>query len=448
MSQHNFQTSEVKLGSGAYGSVYQAKDNPDQAVKIYVTSTDLELEYSVIREVSALTLLSGSDHVVKLYDVNIFDGQKILLERADNSLEHLIKSGQRQDETDVLDMIYQILVALVDLKNHNVAHRDLKPDNILYVRDDCTKYMLCDFGLAKHIQHNCYLLPSLTGTVQSLYYRAPEVMLNKGKYNLEKIDIWSLGLIVIELLAGFHIMTGKTEYEQLANLSKIFGTPNLKGTIYKGKILKYKRVDLQHFISHSLSQNTVLLIEAMTNVDENQRPLAEELLAKFFSFEPDILPVKDRDLQYELNEVVLKDHHLREATIGQIIDYFHKGHITRVTMFAAINYVDISICRAIICSSAKLLAIACISLAMKTYEIEFLSLETMANDLKLSYSAVAELEKRVFQTLGYKTFIRSYLYVNQFEEIETLLSNVTSLNSSYLSAMSPGAASSGKKVIS
>ena len=89
----------------------------------------------------------------------------------------------------------QLLYALKYLKEHDVIHCDLKPENILIKSYSRSEIKVIDFG------SSCFIHDHLSSYVQSRSYRAPEVILGCA-YDY-KIDIWSLGCILAELLTGY-----------------------------------------------------------------------------------------------------------------------------------------------------------------------------------------------------------------------------------------------------
>ncbi|CAH3168078.1 unnamed protein product, partial [Pocillopora meandrina] len=90
-----------------------------------------------------------------------------------------------------------LLQALGFLRRQNVIHADLKPENILFEEGDETKIKVVDFGNAIHWVHREVSLYYDEFELQTLLYRAPEVMF--GVPFGPEIDIWSLGCIVAEV---------------------------------------------------------------------------------------------------------------------------------------------------------------------------------------------------------------------------------------------------------
>ena len=90
---------------------------------------------------------------------------------------------------------YDLISALYYLHSHRILHRDLKPPNILLDKHYSAK--LCDFGLARNMTLGTQILTSIKGTP---LYMAPELLEGRG-YGHET-DLWSLGCIIYEMLAG------------------------------------------------------------------------------------------------------------------------------------------------------------------------------------------------------------------------------------------------------
>lgn len=97
-----------------------------------------------------------------------------------------------------------------------MIHRDLKPSNI-FIDENCD-LKICDFGLARIHE------PLMTGYIATRYYRAPEIMVSWQKYG-SKVDMWSTGCIMAEMLLGKPLFPGVDHIDQLHVIVKIIGTP-------------------------------------------------------------------------------------------------------------------------------------------------------------------------------------------------------------------------------
>ena len=99
----------------------------------------------------------------------------------------------------------------------NLAHRDIKPQNIL-LDNLIAKY--CDFGSAKIIQGG----QINTSYLCHRHYRPPELIFGATDYTLN-VDIWSLGCVFAEMILLEPLFPGESSIDQLVEIIKVLGTP-------------------------------------------------------------------------------------------------------------------------------------------------------------------------------------------------------------------------------
>ncbi|KAG9248051.1 hypothetical protein BJ878DRAFT_476836 [Calycina marina] len=149
------------------------------------------------REVAIMKLIQHPN-IMKLYD--IWENRTeiyLVLEYVDNGelFEHITKKGRLHEE-EAIRYFRQMLSAVGYCHSFNICHRDLKPENILLTNDLTIK--IADFGMAALHQGPEYKLKTSCG---SPHYAAPELI--KGAlYRGDKVDIWSMGVILYATLAG------------------------------------------------------------------------------------------------------------------------------------------------------------------------------------------------------------------------------------------------------
>ncbi|KAJ4928446.1 hypothetical protein JOQ06_016238 [Pogonophryne albipinna] len=118
------------------------------------------------------------------------------------------------------DMMYQLLQGLDFLHSHRVVHRDLKPQNILVTSGGQIK--LADFGLARIYSFQM----ALTSVVVTLWYRAPEVLLQSSYAT--PVDLWSVGCIFAEMFRRRPLFRGNSDVDQLGKIFDVVGVPSVE----------------------------------------------------------------------------------------------------------------------------------------------------------------------------------------------------------------------------
>lgn len=115
--------------------------------------------------------------------------------------------------------MYQILRGLNYIASLSIAHRDIKPQNIL-VDLNKNRAVVCDFGSAKQLVPG---QPNLA-YICSRCYRAPELIFGATDYT-SQIDIWSTGCVLVEMINDEPPFIGDSQIDQLIQIIKILGTP-------------------------------------------------------------------------------------------------------------------------------------------------------------------------------------------------------------------------------
>jgi serine/threonine protein kinase len=110
-------------------------------------------------------------------------------------------------------------------------HRDIKPENFL-IDSTGSIIKLADFGLARAFDLNPTQKELYTRDVISLWYRSPEVLLGYKSYDTS-LDLWSLGLIMIEMATKYPIFAGENEIEQTLKIFEVLGSPTPESNISK-----------------------------------------------------------------------------------------------------------------------------------------------------------------------------------------------------------------------
>ena len=130
----------------------------------------------------------------------------------DGDLKKYLKKKEREGlpEAEVVMIMKQIIKGYQQLAKNNTIHRDLKPANILISNN---LFKICDFGFSKVIKDPTVANKTCVG---SPIYMAPQI-LDKKDYSA-KCDIWSLGIIMYELIHGTVPWTAKSERELLTKI--------------------------------------------------------------------------------------------------------------------------------------------------------------------------------------------------------------------------------------
>merc|ERR1712227_849277 len=214
------------LGEGSSGVVQSCKSvftGVEYAVKIIEKKPGTFVRRKLLKEIEIYHMCQGQKNITQLVEFFEEDDKVYLVfEKLHGGplLEH-IQRRKFLTESEASNIIRHLAEALMFLHSRGIAHRDLKPDNVLCVSSEDTENVkLCDFDLCSDpVSQQTMTTPTLSTPVGSLEYMAPEVVntflddeelddYNEDwddeslRYN-KKCDIWSLGVIAYILLCGY-----------------------------------------------------------------------------------------------------------------------------------------------------------------------------------------------------------------------------------------------------
>ena len=213
------------LGEGGFARVYDARSPTGARVAVKVLKPDAGDAYArstrarFEREAHLLARLD-SEFSVRLLDSGIAEGGLLYLvfEHVGGvDLSEYLAEKQRLPASEVEQILRPLLHALRDAHGHGVVHRDIKPANVRVWREaGKLRVKLLDFGIARATDHGH---PSVTKTgelVGTPRYMSPEQL--TGKPLGPTSDLYSLGMMVFELLQGSDALSGNTLMEQIERM--------------------------------------------------------------------------------------------------------------------------------------------------------------------------------------------------------------------------------------
>lgn len=203
-----------KIGEGGMAVVYKAKDrllNRYVAIKILRPEFTQDEQFldSFKRESQAAAGLQHPN-IVSIYDVGRTGNINfIVMELVDGRpLSDFIKENGHLDYKTTIDIAKQMASALAIAHKHQIIHRDVKPHNIMITSDGVAK--LTDFGIARAVS-KATMVADTSKIIGSVHYFSPEQA--RGAYVDERSDIYSLGIVMFEMLTGRVPFDGETPVE-------------------------------------------------------------------------------------------------------------------------------------------------------------------------------------------------------------------------------------------
>lgn len=280
------------IGKGAFGCVFKAREKRNQRrtvaiKKIFLDPTHINRELDIMKVIKHENCVQLFDHFIqKEFEEEEKIYINIVMDYYPKTLKHIIESSLIQKSCDLISdfkgYIFQLFNALEYLHSLSICHRDIKPQNIL-IDPETSRLVLCDFGSAKRFDESS----KSVSYIGSRFYRAPELILEAELYDT-KIDVWSAGCVVAEMILGQPIFKGKNSASQLETIFSVLGKP-------KRKDVEKMNINLDFFekcdsiqktsLSCLFSQTSILFVDFLSNLlqfNPKKRFSAHEALSHSF----------------------------------------------------------------------------------------------------------------------------------------------------------------------
>jgi len=267
-----------RIEEGTYGVVYRAECKKTREI-VALKRLKMEKEkegfpITSLREINTL-MKAPHENIVRVKEIVVgsnMDKIFIVMEYVEHDLKSLMDTMKKPFLLgEVKTLLMQLLSAIAHLHDNWILHRDLKTSNLLLSHRGILK--VGDFGLAREYGSP---LKAYTPVVVTLWYRAPELLLECPKYSTP-IDVWSIGCIFGELLTMKPFFPGKSEIDQLNLIFKDLGTPSDKIWPGYSDLPVVKKVTFVNQPYNSLSQR----------LGNKLNKTGLDLLTRFLAYCPD-----------------------------------------------------------------------------------------------------------------------------------------------------------------
>jgi serine/threonine protein kinase len=254
------------LGEGSFGRVYRATDNTlgrDVALKFLILNAlqddQDELKQRFVREARLMARILHP-HLATIFEAELAnDFPYIAMEFIPGKpLDFRVDNGPPFSIFEVCTIGQQVTQALAYALTHKVIHRDLKPDNIMFVDDSNVKVV--DMGIAKPLDDSATFATMTAMTIGTLNYMAPEQ--HRGDDLDHRADIYALGIVLVEMATGELpfpgqsapcIYEGKEEGLPWSLKSKVPDMPDSLVSLLEG-MLAFEPEDREDSYAHILSE--------------------------------------------------------------------------------------------------------------------------------------------------------------------------------------------------
>ena len=295
-----YREGEKFIGKGGFGEVWKVihkKTNLTYVIKVIdkISIYEQKLVDQMNREIEMMYKLNHP-HVMKL--VNHFEDDDkfymIMPYAAKGQLYSLLRRQVRFDQRTTAQYMRETIEAVRYLHSFSpkIIHRDIKPENLLL--DENYRIKLSDFGWANYQEEN-QLRKTFCGTPE---YLSPEMIRKTGHNYL--VDIWTLGVLLFELLAGYAPFTGANQSELFMNIKKLkinwpIDFPPLAKNLVT-KILKLnpkERLSIEEISNHTWFEKNPPLRPVLTNYLTDEKEILESHL---INVSPDSVKEEIKDI--------------------------------------------------------------------------------------------------------------------------------------------------------
>ena len=227
-------TVEKFLGRGGMGAVYLVRHNvldSPFALKVLfpeVATRDALFVNRFIRE-AKLACKIKHPNLIEVHDAgkNSKNGMYYLIMDyvSGGSVREMLNSQRKIAPERAISIIAQVASALGEAHKHKMVHRDIKPDNIMFTEDGVCK--LADLGIAKSAAEQDVTLTTDNAVFGTPAYMSPEQAIASGKVDC-RADIYSLGIVLFEMLTGKRPYCGKSSMEILSQVVRNDNIPDVR----------------------------------------------------------------------------------------------------------------------------------------------------------------------------------------------------------------------------